>query len=250
MQLLDGIRYNLRGLWTGLRNGRLLFWGMLRFFLVLGITILSAGLVLAYHNEIMAALWTRPESLWIAWLWHVLSWVLSLILVVLSVLISYLVSQILFSVLIMDMMSRITERLITGRVREDVQLPLFALFLFLIKQEIPRAVAPVGISLVLMLVGWFTPLGPLVVLASSCLAAVFLSWDNTDLTPARRAMPFRERWRLLLRTLPFHLGFGLPLLVPGLNILVLAFAPVGGTLYYIERVDPSGPRGAEKVAPH
>jgi CysZ protein len=38
----------------------------------------------------------------------------------------------------------------------------------------------------------------------------------------------------LLKTLPFHLGFGLLFLVPVLNILLLSFAPVGATLYYLE----------------
>jgi len=236
MQLLDGVRYNLRGLWMGLRNAKLFFWGMLRFLLLLGITILLVGLVLVYHDDILAVLWTRPESVWIVWLWHLLSWILTLMLVALSVLFSYLISQILFSVLIMDTMSRITERLTTGTVKEGAPLPFFALFFFLIKQEIPRALAPVGASCLLILLGWFTPLGPLVVLLSSVLAALFLSWDNTDLTPARRSVPFGERWRFLLRSLPFHLGFGLPFLVPGLNILVLAFAPVGATLYYIEKI--------------
>ena len=203
---------------------------------LLGITVLLVGLVLVYHDDIMAVLWTRPQSVWIVWLWHLLSWLLTLILVALSVLFSYLISQILFSVLIMDTMSRLTERLNTGTVNEGVSRPFFALFLFLIKQEIPRALAPVGATCLLMLLGWFTPLGPLVVLLSSGLAAIFLSWDNTDLTPARRAVPFRERWRFLLRSLPFHLGFGLPFLVPGLNMLALAFAPVGATLYYIEQI--------------
>ncbi|MBW2022400.1 MAG: hypothetical protein JRI51_05955, partial [Deltaproteobacteria bacterium] len=62
-----------------------------------------------------------------------------------------------------------------------------------------------------------------------------LSWDNTDLVPARRMMPFRERFKLLLKTLPFHLGFGLPFLIPGANIVFLSFAPVGATLYHIEK---------------
>jgi CysZ protein len=42
------------------------------------------------------------------------------------------------------------------------------------------------------------------------------------------------RFRFLLKTLPFHLGFGLLFLVPALNILLLSFAPVGATLYYLE----------------
>ena len=55
-----------------------------------------------------------------------------------------------------------------------------------------------------------------------------------DLVPARRLQPFSERFRFLLKTLPFHLGFGLLFLVPVLNILLLSFAPVGATLYYLE----------------
>jgi len=235
MQILHGIRYNLRGFMMGLRSGKLLFWGFLRFALVLVVTILTAGLILVHHQDIMAALWARPESAWVLWLWHLIAWLVTLVLVALSVLFSYLLSQILFSVFVMDVMSRTTERMVTGRVEEVEQMPFFTLFVFLIKQEIPRAIAPVGVSLLIMLLGWFTPLGPVLVPLSSAAAIVFLAWDNTDLTPARRARPFRERWGLLKRTLPFHLGFGVPFLVPGLNLLFLAFAPVGATLYYLER---------------
>ena len=67
------------------------------------------------------------------------------------------------------------------------------------------------------------------------LAAVFLSWDNTDLIPARRLDPFGKRFKFLLKNLPFHLGFGLLFLIPVLNILFLSFAPVGATLYYIDK---------------
>ena len=235
MQILHGIRYNLRGFMMGLRSGKLLFWGILRFLIVLAVTILTAGLILVHHQDIMAALWARPESAWVLWLWHLLAWLITLVLVAFSVLFSYLLSQILFNVFVMDVMSRITERMVTGRVEEGEQMPFFKLFVFLIKQEIPRAIAPVGVSLVILFLGWFTPLGPILVPLSSAGAIVFLAWDNTDLTPARRARPFGERWGLLKRALPFHLGFGIPFLVPGLNLLFLAFAPVGATLYYLDR---------------
>ena len=234
MSFLHGLRYNLRGLRTGFGNGKLLLWGLFRFFFVLLITVLTAGLILVHHQEILSALWTRPESIWVLWLWHLVSWALSLVLVAFSVLFSYLISQILFSVLIMDLMSRITERMVTGSVQEETSMSLPALFIFLVKQEIPRALIPVALSLGVMLLGGFTPLGPVLVPLSSALAIVFLAWDNTDLTPARRALPFRTRWRFLMRSIPFHLGFGLPFLIPGLNLLFLAFAPVGATLYYLD----------------
>ncbi len=240
MQLLNGIRYNLRGFTMGLRNGKLLFWGVFRFLFVLLITVFTAGLILVHHQDIMAALWAPPESVWVLWLWHILAWLLTLVLVALSVLFSYLLSQVLFAVFVMDLMSRITERIVTGQVREGQPMGFFPLFFFLIKQEFPRAIAPVAVSLVLMLLGWFTPAGPVLIPLSSAVAVIFLAWDNTDLTPARRARPFRERWNLLKRSVLFHLGFGLPFLVPGLNLLFLVFAPVGATLYYLESVDRTG----------
>jgi CysZ protein len=85
-----------------------------------------------------------------------------------------------------------------------------------------------------MVLGWFTPLGPLMAIVTSGISVIFIAWDNTDLIPARRLDPFKKRLKRLLKTLPFHLGFGLLFLLPGLNILFLSFAPVGATLYYTD----------------
>jgi CysZ protein len=237
MNIVKGIKYNLRGLWLGIKTPKLLFLGFIRFAIVILITIVSSGLILAYHQEILGLIWGKPESQWIVWLWYVLSWLLSLILVGLAAVLSYLLSQILFSVIIMDYMSRITERMVTGQVNEPERVSLLRLFGYLIKQEIPRAIIPVLLSLLLMVLGFLTPLGPITAILTSCMAVIFLSWDNTDLLPARRLLPFKERFKLLSKTVLFHLGFGLLFLVPGLNILFLSFAPVGATLYYIEKYD-------------
>ena len=235
MNLFSGIKYNLQGLSLGVETPKLLLLGVIRFMVVIIITILSAGLILAYHQEILNLMWSKPESQWIIWLWYLLSWLLSAVLVGCAIVLSYLVSQILFSVFIMDLMSRITEKTVTGSVREPNKIPWWQQFLFLIKQEIPRAIIPVLLSLVLIGLGWLTPLGPIVMILSSAAAVIFLAWDNTDLIPARRMTPFKERFRLLTSTLPFHLGFGILFLIPLLNILFLSFAPVGATLYYIDK---------------
>lgn len=235
MNLFAGIKYNLQGLKLGLKTPKLLLLGFIRFAVVIIITILTAGLILIYHQEILSLIWNKPESQWIMWLWYLVSWLLSAVLVGFSIVLSYLVSQILFSVFIMDLMSRITEKTVTGGIMEPNKMPWWRQFLFLIQQEIPRAIVPVLLSLLLMGLGWLTPLGPMVTILTSAAAVIFLAWDNTDLIPARRMAPFKERFRRLMRTLPFHLGFGILFLIPFLNILFLSFAPVGATLYYIDR---------------
>ena len=237
MDLIRGIRYNLRGLYFGVTNGKLLFLGLVRFFVVIIIMLILAGVILAYHNQILDLIWSKPQSSWLIWLWHVLSWLLSLFLVGVSAIFSYLLSQILFSVLIMDLMSRITERKMKGLVVEPEKMPIWKLFFYLVKQEIPRAVIPVVVSVVLMVLAWFVALGPVFIFISSGITILFLAWDNTDLIPARRLLPFKVRFRLFLKTILFHLGFGLPFLVPGLNLVFLSFAPVGATLYYLDKFE-------------
>jgi len=241
MGLFDGVIYNFRGLSFGMRTPRLLLLGLVRFAALVLLTALAVGFLLFYHQEIMNLLWARPESRWLLWLWYLLSWLLAGILMALAAVVCYLLTQILFSVVIMDYMSRITEQIVNGRVQEPARLSVWQQFRFLVRQEIPRTVVPVVLSLILMTLGWLTPLGPFLTVVVPAAAAVLIAWDNTDIVPARRRKPFKARLDYLLKNLPFHLGFGLPLLVPGLNLLLLSFAPVGATLYFLNKTRVSRP---------
>jgi len=235
MNFFSGITYNLKGLRLGLKTPRLLMLGLIRLAVLVVITVFFAGLFLFYHQQILDVIWSRPESAWVLWLWHLLSWLLSLFLVGLSSVFSYFVSQILFSVIIMDTMSQMTERMVSGGEKIPAPSSILKQFIYLIRQEIPRAILPVFLLLALTILGWLTPAGPLLAVFSSGLSVIFLAWDHTDLIPARRREPFKMRFLYLMKNLPFHLGFGLWFLVPGLNILFLSFAPVGATLYYIRK---------------
>jgi len=235
MKFFSGIMYNLRGLRFGLKTPKLLFLGLIRFAAVVLITVVMASLILVYHEEILNLIWSKPASQWVLWIWYMLSWLLSLILVGLSAILSYLLSQILFCVAIMDYMSRITERMMVGEEEGPQGVSMLGQFSYLIKQEIPRTILPVLISLLIMVLGFLTPLAPVLAVLSSAIAVIFLAWDNTDLVPARRLYPFKQRFKLLLNSLPFHLGFGLLFLIPVLNILFLSFAPVGATIYHIDK---------------
>lgn len=246
MGLIKGLTYNIRGLLLGLRTPRLLLLGLIRFCLIIAVTALAVSIILYFHNSLLSSIWPRPQSAWLIWLWYLVSWLMTIILMGLSAVIAYLISQILFSVVIMDKMSRITETIVTGKVSQASQMNVWQQFIHLIKQEIPRAILPIFFTLLLTVLGWLTPFGPLVTLVLTSAAVVFVAWDNTDLTPARRLHPFGTRFRFLLKTIPFHLGFGLLFLIPVANILFLAFAPVGATLYYTALKDETD----QQVKPH
>lgn len=233
MKFISGMAYNYRGLKLGLKTPGLLFLGLVRFLVIVAVTVIAADFILKYYNEILNLIWVRPESVWVVWLWHLVSWLVALFLVGFSVVLAFLISQLLFSIIIMDIMSKITERKVTGQKEMTNHIPWLKYFFYLFRQEIPRAVIPILIALILMILGWLTPLGPVITVLSSLSAAIFLAWDNTDLVPARRLEPFGSRFKFLLHNLGFHLGFGLWFLIPGLNIIFLSFAPVGATLFYL-----------------
>lgn len=237
MQIIDGVSYNLRGLKLGFKTPKLLMLGLLRFFVVIFVAIALGTIILFYHQDIIAMIWVKPESLWIVWLWYLVTWLIILILITLSTVVSYLLSQIIFAVVIMDKMSRITESIIKGSVTEQDKISYWKQLIFLIKQEIPRAVIPVIILLILSLIGWLTPLGPFLTIITSIIASAFLTWDNTDLVPARRFLKFNERLGFFIRNISFHIGFGVLFLIPVFNILSLSFAPIGATLYYLDKTE-------------
>ncbi|MFH2091099.1 MAG: EI24 domain-containing protein [Pseudomonadota bacterium] len=235
MTIYYGLKYNLEGVLLSLKTPKLLVLGLLRFFVVLLISFLLSGLVLYWHEQILAMIWKMPESGWLVYLWKMASWILSLVLAAISMVLAYLISQLFFGVFIMDYMSIITERMILGKQAQSDPGSWFMFFIYLIKQEIPRAIIPVLITLLIMIMGLLTPVSPIIIVISSIAAVVFLAWDNTDLTPARRLLPFKIRLGFLKENLGFHIGFGLWFLIPGLNIIFLSFAPVGATLYYLEK---------------
>lgn len=234
MDILQGIRFNFQGLLLGLRTPRLMMLGLLRFLVFLLIGVGAAVVFFAYHQDLMQLIWTKPESWWVLWIWYLASWIISLLLLSLTSLLGYVVCQVLFCVVIMDQMSRITERMVTGEEKKPVHLAFPAQLVYLVKQETPRTIIPIFVTILLMGIGWLTPLGPFLAFAGPLVAAMFLAWDNTDLLPARRFYSFEDRFRLFRRRLLFHLGFGLPFLIPLANVLLLSFAPVGATLYQIE----------------
>ncbi len=234
MQFFSGIQYNVKGLVLAFKTPSLLILGLVRFFVVVVLGLVLAGMILVWHEQILSLVWKMPENQWLVYLWHVVSWLVSLFLVAVSMLLSYLGSQIIFGVFIMDYMSRITERLVLGHEEHPVTGSWFEFCLYLIRQEIPRAVIPVLISLAAMLLGLLTPLGPVILILSSAAAISFMAWDNTDLVPARRMKSLAERFSFFRRHLWFHLGFGLWFLIPWVNILFLSYAPVGATLYALQ----------------
>ncbi|MEE4365389.1 MAG: EI24 domain-containing protein [Desulfotignum sp.] len=235
MDFFYGIKYNIQGVFFAAKHPRLLWLGLLRFVIVLILALLFSGMIFFWHDAILSLIWEMPKNGLLVYVWHLVSWVLSLLLAGVAVVVAYLTAQLFFGVFIMDYMSRVTEKIVLGKEISYADTSLLPFFVYLVGQEIPRAIIPVVITLAVTVLGLFTPLGPVILVLSAVTAGVFLAWDNTDLVPARKMMPFKDRLQFLWHTVWFHMGFGVLFLIPWVNIVLLSFAPVGATLYHIHK---------------
>jgi CysZ protein len=67
-------------------------------------------------------------------------------------------------------------------------------------------------------------------------ASLFIAWDYVDFSLSRDCPLLRDRMRALWRHKFRLMGFGVPLLVPFLGILVLPFAILGATKLYYDKI--------------
>jgi CysZ protein len=99
-----------------------------------------------------------------------------------------------------------------------------------IKEELKKALLVLALPLVLLLI-------PAVGTVLALLAAgICIAWDYLDFSIAREHVLLKERLRVLWRHKFEALGFGLPLLVPFVGLLLLPFAVLGATRLYFDRM--------------
>ena len=63
-----------------MKTPKLLLLGLIRFAAVIFITVLAVGFIVAYHLQLVDLVWSKPASLWLVWLWHLVAWLLVLLL--------------------------------------------------------------------------------------------------------------------------------------------------------------------------
>lgn len=234
MHLLDGLICHWEALKLLKKRKTLIFWGGVRFIIILVLFVVFSLIAFAYNDPLLEYIWERPESIIMLVIWKITLILFTAVLLFIAAIFSYIISQILFGVLIADYMSYVTEYELTTKVSNGAPLFSFNYLFFLIRQEIPRGFLPLIISSGLMILGWLLPLGFAWVFISSLVSGALVAWDYTDLVPARMLMPFGERFSLFKKTFLGHVIFGLPFLVPFLNVIFFSIGPVAGTIFFLK----------------
>lgn len=100
-------------------------------------------------------------------------------------------------------------------------------------------------ALVVMIVPLILILIPGVNIFAGLVAAFLFGWDFYDYPLARRGWSFSERWRFVRSEFWTILGFGIWLIIPGVQIVLVPMAVAGGTILNIEALKRRGYTAAQ-----
>lgn len=184
----------------------------------------------AYSETILGFFWQAdPETATgimaaLAWVWlHVVKYLLYMVLFALM----YFLFMVAANVIASPIYDHVAGKLYPGASGSAGERPGL---LGIVVEELKKACFILLIPVALL----FIPVAGQIL--SPIAAMVFLAWDFVDFSLSRDRPDFRGRLRYVGKRKLFLLGFGAPLLVPVLNILLFPFAILGATIAY--RDDP------------
>jgi CysZ protein len=227
------------------RNG---LWGLTAASIAVNVILLGALIWGGFHfaGPIIgdAEEWIR-ESL-AEWLIPLFRFVAAILLLAASGVVLLLVGQ-LFASPFLDMLSERVESTVLGTQRYPFSIGrLFRAIIVAFSDLVWSLLYIVAANVPIWLLGFL--LAPVSSVLSFLFNALVLAQEFVGLSLARQLVGFRRRWSLIWRNRWLTAGFGsatmLLLLVPGLNLVLLPLAAVGGTLLYCDmkasgRVDES-----------
>lgn len=232
MTLLSPVDDTIRGLKTYLAGVRWLrsnprYLLVLAVPAILGVFFLAAGVSWFAGNDERILSWilfARPEDSWMLMsLYYLCKAVLYLATIIFVFIASFLVMNVVASP-IYEFVSVAVERDITGK---DIPNQSLKEMLAVMLVELKKVALILGISLVLLVI-------PGLNLISTIMAAFLIGWDFFDYPLARRGWSFRDRVLFVRKEFFAVLGFGLWLVIPVVQIVLVPLAVAGGTMLNLE----------------
>jgi len=238
-----GLFAHVRGMRFALAHKGYLALIAIPFFVTVVLYVLGFMLFTANADHMLALVWT-PDAVTPGGLTSMLFWVYVHVVKYLLYLLVFILMYFLFMVVANIVASPLYDA-IAGRMLRDAAggagpgADGASLWLVVI-EEIKKAVLVGVLPLLLVFIpilGQF--LAPVV-------AAILLAFDFFDFSFCREEPRFAVRLRAMAKRPFLLLGFGAPLLVPILNIVIFPFAILGATLLYLETTGRSLGQYSEK----
>jgi CysZ protein len=192
-----------------------------------GLFLFGWGVFFQYDEQLFAwILFARPESWYMLALYYVCKFFLYVGFLLVGLVSFVLLSNILASP-IYEIVSVAVERDIRGGQVDEVS---FWEALKLMGEELKKIFFILFISSVLFVI-------PMVNVLATLVAAFLIGWDFYDYPMARRGWRFSERLTFVSKDFWAVMGFGLWLMIPFVQFILIPMAVAGGTILSLESLE-------------
>jgi CysZ protein len=238
-----GLSAHARGVRFAFAHKRYLLLTAIPFALTLALFAAGIGVFAANDDRLLALVWS-PQAAETTGALGALYWfyvhVAKLVLYALAFVLLYFLFMVVANILASPVYDVISERMVRQLRGEGAAGAGAASIWRVMLEEMKKAVFVVAVPLLLVLI-------PVVGQILAPVAAAFLlAFDFLDYAFARDEPRFTARLRAMARRPLMLLGFGLPLLVPLLNIVLFPCAICGATLLYLDAGAKDGARSRDK----
>jgi CysZ protein len=234
--LSEGWRFHSRGIRFGFGNLSFLSLSIGPFLITLALYIFGFYMFTLYAEDLLRMVWhVEPgeSSKYMGWLYwtylHMVKFLLYLIVLVVMFYTFVVLSNILASPLYDHISIRYERMHYHNAPPEQVASPAKGV-LTVMKEEVKKALLMLVIPVSLL----FIPVVGTVL--SFIVAGVFIAWDYIDFSLSRDYPFLKDRIRAVWRHKAMLLGFGFPLLIPFLGLVIMPFAILGATKLYFDRM--------------
>jgi len=238
-----GLAAHARGIRFALARKGYLGLTAIPFLVTLLLYALGFTLFADHSDQLLGLLWTPDQTASTGFFLAALAWlylhVVKYLLYVLAFTLMYFLFMVTANILAAPLYDHIANRLSReAKGASATEAPSLSLWRTVV-EELKKAVFVAAVPLLLV----FVPL--IGQILAPLAAAMLLAYDFVDYSLCLDAPRFADRLRAMARRPLLLLGFGLPLLVPLLNLLLYPFAILGSCLLYHEaagRALPIQPR--------
>lgn len=204
------------------------------FLLTVLLYVLGFAVFASHSDTLLGLLWTPDQTAPAGYFMAALAWLYVHVIKYLLYLLAFTLMYFLFMVTANILAAPLYEHIATRLAREATgdaatEAPALSLWRTMI-EELKKAFFVAAVPLLLV----FIPL--IGQILAPIAAAMLLAYDFVDYPLCLDAPRFADRLRALRRRPLLLLGFGLPLLVPLLNLLLFPFAILGACLLYHKSV--------------
>jgi CysZ protein len=233
-----GLYAHVRGIRFALARKGYLALSLIPFVLTLVLYAVGFGLFTTNGDQLLGLLWSPQEGTAggfigaLYWMYiHVAKYLLYLLAFMLMYFLFMVIANILAAPLYEHIASRLAREASGPGAPRSAEIPFWRSMLEECKKGFFVAAVPLLLTFVPVAGQLLAPVA----------AAMLLAFDFVDFSLCRDNPRFTDRLRYLARQPLLLLGFGLPLLIPVLNIFFFPFAILGATLLYLETTGRSLP---------